>query len=75
MCVRTCVRADKCADFTGVFLNSFRRNLIHRYYGFLQFRRSLSPKSPRVSVGVRVRIRVRVRARVRVRNRSGVSAI
>jgi len=44
--------------------------LVHQYYGFLPFRRSLSPKSPRVSVGVRVRIRVRVRARVIVRNRS-----
>jgi len=57
--------------------NSFRRILIHRYYGLLPFRRSLSPKSPRVSVWVRVRIRVRVRARarVRVRNRSRVSAI
>ena len=74
--MRTCVRAGKFADLPVSLYNSFRRILIHRYYGFVPFRSSLSPKSPGVSVGyVRVRIRVRVRVRVRVRNRSRVSAI
>ena len=53
---RAYLRAGKCADLPVSFHNSFRRILIHRYYGFLPFRRSPSPKLPKVSVGVRVRI-------------------
>ena len=40
----TCLRAGKFADLPMSFDNSFRRILIHRHYGFLPFRRSLSPK-------------------------------